>query len=240
MSYPKRGRLGLMMSVAGWIFAAMIGLGIVLAVPAYSEFRTGWRLDEAGAEVTGRIASLVQGTHSCGKNNLSTCEDFTVGFDFAAAGVGWHGSASVSSGFYAGLSEGGSIVVRYVIDDPSITEVDLGTTLIGGVALWLIALGFMVAGGIGLWFRLRMATRLVRLRDDGTMRLATVTSQDRANVRVNGIQLWTMSWLDDAGVVGKSRMQRQKYLADVGAKITVYVDPVGKLPPAWEGDSGTR
>ncbi len=240
MRYPKRGRFGLTMSVAGWIFAAMVVVGIGLAVPAVSELRKGWRLEEAGAEVNGRVTALVRGTRSCGKDNMQTCDDYTVGFAYAAAGGVRQGTASVTAGFYGGLRQGGPVGVRYVVDDPAITEVDFGTTLIGAVALWLIALGFAVPGGIGLWFRARLAARLIRLRDEGTMRSAVVTAVERSNTRVNGIQLWVMRWRDDAGVVGKSRMQRQVYLPSLGAAITVYADPEGKLDAVWEGDSGTR
>ena len=240
MSYPKRGRVWLILSVAGWIFLAMIAVGLVLAVPATHALRAGWRLQVSGVEVTGQVTTLAQGTHSCGRNNLDSCAEYDVGFGFDAVGVRQVGAATVTAAVFGGLREGGPIGVRYVSGDPATYEVDFGTTLIGALGLWLLALAFLVPGVIGLWYRVRMAARLVRLRDEGKQRGATVTAVERSNTRVNGIQLWVMRWLDDTGAVGKSRMQRQTYLPAVGAAITVYADPEGVLSSVWEGDSGTR
>ncbi len=240
MRYPKRGQIWLILSVAGWIFLVLIGVGLVLAGPAASALWSGIRLQASGVEVTGQITSRAQGTRSCGRNNLDSCAEFDVGFGFDAAGVRQVGTASVTAAVYGGLREGGTIGVRYVSGDPATYEVDFGTTLIGAVGLWVVALLFLVPGAMGLAARMRMAARLTRLRDTGALRGAVVTAVERSNTRVNGIQLWVMRWRDEAGAAGQCRMQRQVYLPEVGAAITVYADPEGRLPAVWEGDSGTR
>jgi hypothetical protein len=57
---------------------------------------------------------------------------------------------------------------------------------------------------------------------------------------VLGRRQWQATWVDDAGVTGKSRPQPQYRLPAPQAAITVYADPDGTLPPVWEGDSGSR
>jgi len=240
MSYPKRSWFSLSFGVVGWIFTGFLVVGLILAVPAYLNLRKGWNLAAHGVAVTGHVTTLATSTHSCGKDDMDSCTDYNVGYAFEADGVMRNAKASVAESFYSQLNEGAVLPVRYAAEDPAVSEIEIGTTMIAAVVLGLLALVFAGLGGIGLAFRMRKAGRIVRVRDDGTMRTALVTGQERTNVRINDRQQFVLVWKDSAGAEGRSRYRRQEDLPPVGEAITVYADPDGLLPPVWEGDSGTR
>jgi hypothetical protein len=240
MSYPKRGAISLAFSVTGWVFAIFLAVGLALAVPGVIFGQKALALQLRGVETTGQVVGLWQGSHGCGEDNRDTCADFNLRYRFEADGRGYEHSGRVSDEVYFGLEVGGPVRVLYLAGDPAVSAVDIGeTVLLGGVFLGL-ALVFGLIGGIGLAYQLRAGARLVWMRDNGTARVAEVTGQEATGLRVNQQVMWVMRWRDSAGAEGRSRAQAPGRLPAVGAKITVYADPEGVLPPVWEGDSGTR
>lgn len=240
MSYPRRGVVWLVLGKAGWLFILPLLVGLALAVPAVRGLEDGWALSFHGAEVMGQVTDKSFSTRSCGKNNRDTCTDYNLVFEFEASGVMTPGTVKVSEGMYRGLTVTGPIRVRYLKTDPHLTEVEMGSTLSGGVGLALITLAFAGLGLWGLGTGARKATRMIWLRETGLPQQVTVLAQVDAKTRINGKAMWRITWADAAGLASKSRLYRQSDLPTEGSQITVYADSAGKLPSVWEGDCGTR
>ncbi len=240
MSYPQRGWWWFIWSVAGWIFLTLLALGVIFSAVAMYQIREGWELRTQGIEVPGQVIDLSVSTRSCGKDNRSTCTDYKVSYDFEAAGELRTDSTTVAAGFYRDLQVGQTLPVRYLNDDPLVNEIELGSTLTGGVFMSVLALGFLGGGGYAVRGRLRLARRMIGLRENGRMMRAVVTERKPSGTKVNNVTLWTLKWRDDAGGTGESRLQKEGQLPQVGENITVYVDPDGVQAAVWEGDCGTR
>lgn len=240
MAYPRRGVAGLVLTRAGWLFGLAALVGLVLAIPAVRNLQEGWALAMRGVEVKGQVRDMQITTRSCGKNQMDTCTDYNLAFDFEASGVMTHGTAKVGQSTYNGLTLMAPIRVRYLPDDPALTEVEEGTTLVSGVALVALVLAFLGLGLWGLLSRLRNARRMIWLRDEGGMQRARVLAQIDTKTRINGVAMWRITWADASGVASRSRLTRLADLPEVGAEITIYTDPAGRLPSVWEGDCGTR
>ena len=114
MAYPKRSIISLGMGVPGWICLVFLLIGLVFGTVASFQIAKGWRLQTAGVEVRGHVKSLTLRTHSCGKDNMDTCTSYDVSYFFDAGGKGQEAQALVAASFYAGLSEGLALPVRYV------------------------------------------------------------------------------------------------------------------------------
>ncbi len=250
MTYPKRGVLAQMWGVPGLVFGIFFAVGLIVVVVAGFILQSGRDFAANGVDVAGRVEKLWESTETCRDNNNHDyiCQAFNVGFGFAAAGKTAHGSQAVGYDIYAGLTEGSPVKVRYRDGDPTSYAVSFDGTPpaamgdMGFVAALVGGIGslFLVLGGVGLLVLYRIARRQVGLRDWGVMRGAVVLAQVPSNVTVNDQPLWCIRWKDDSGVIGQSRGRSQDDLPDAGERITIYADPDGKLPPVWEGDSGTR
>ena len=239
MAGSKRGLWALTFTASGWAFAVFLAIGIAIAVPALVLFEQAARLQFGGVTVQGQVTRLWQATESCGKDNLESCTSYNVAYGFDAGG--WRTTqTSVGSDLYASLKESGPIAVRYVRDDPTINEVDFGWTFFGGLMLLLFAMAFGGFGGVMLLGRVRQAHRLLTLRATGEERQATVTAREATRWSVNRKPQVILRWRDVTGVVGASVAQPPEGLPEVGAGITIYADPDGKLASVWLGDSGAR
>lgn len=240
MGYPRRGVASLVLTKAGWLFGLAALVGFALVIPGLGNLKEGWALSTQGEEAQGQVSDMQITTRSCGKKNMDTCTDYTLAFDFMAAGVMTHGTATVGQSTYHALTLHGPITVRYLPADPSQTEVEEGTTLISGVALTLAALAFLGLGLWGLQSRLTAARRMLRLREDGVAQRVRVTALVDARTKINNAAMWRITWADAAGLASKSRLHKQTELPQPGAEITIYADPSGHQPSVWEGDCGTR
>ncbi|MEO8243818.1 MAG: DUF3592 domain-containing protein [bacterium] len=251
MTYPRRGVLAQMWGVPGIVFGVFFVVGLVIAVVAVVILLAGRNFAAHGVDVTGRVEKLWETAQSCQddrSNSSRTCTGFNVGFGFEAGGQLRHGSTQVGYDFYAGLGEGMPVKVRYLAEDPTDYAVAFGGAApsamgnMGWVSVLVGGIGsvFLLLGGIGLAVLWRIAWRQVGLRDWGAMRGAVVLAQEATNVTINDRLLWRIRWQDDSGAQGESRGRDPGYLPDVGARITVYADPDGRLASVWEVDSGTR
>ncbi len=240
MSDPKRGVVSLVLGNAGWVFAVFLVIGVGVMVPGLVMLDHALRLEAGGADATGTVEKLWAETHSCGKDDMDTCNGYHVRYGFVVAGVHRDDEADVASDFYAGLGEGKPIAVRYLPTDPAINEVEFGFSWFGGAILLLFGLIFGLVGAIPLGLRLRFARRAVALREDGVARGAKVTAKEATNLRINNRMMYVIRWTDSAGVSGKSRSRGADGLPEVGTEIRVFADPEGKVPPVWAGDTGER
>jgi hypothetical protein len=240
MGYPQRGMLSLVLAKAGWLFGVAALTGLQLGIPAVNGLRDGWALSTQGVDVLGQVSDMQITTRSCGKDNMDSCTDYDIAFDFPVAGVLTHGTAKVSEGNYRALTLKGPIKLRYLPYDPAVNEVAAEAGLIGSVALALIALAFLALGVWGLGARLRAARRMIWLREDGLVQRVRVGALVDAKTEINNVAMWRITWSDGAGLASRSRLYRQADLPPLGSEITIYADPAGKAPSVWEGDVGTR
>ena len=251
MAYEKRSALREVFGVLGLVFGIFVLVGGVFAAVGWLSWRSAQDFADNGVDAMATVEKRWESTRDCRDNNSDvtrTCTDFNVGYAYEVAGKTWHDSATTGYETYANLAEGSRIKVRYLPDVPgdSVTSfqadnVDASGGL-GVLALVFGALGaaFLAIGGGGLAWVVRAALRRIRVRDGGTARGAVVQAREETNVRVNNRPMWRIRWTDDTGALGQSRGRPEGDLPQVGARITVYADPEGRLPSVWEGDSGTR
>ncbi len=236
MSFPRRSVLSLTFGVPGVILLVGALTGALFVAVSGPEVQRGWRLQVEGQDAEGVVTGKQSWEESCGRNDLDTCTRYEIRYRFAQGA----GQALVDAATYDGLAEGAAVRLRYVPADPATSELQAGETLIEGGALAGLGLVFALGCGLGLWLRGRKAARMLRLRETGTMRTATVTAREPTSVRINGRRQWVIRWTDSTGATGKSRLRRMEDLPEAGAALVVYADPDGVLPAVWEGDVGTR
>lgn len=112
---------------------------------------------------------------------------------------------------------------------------------------FLFEAGILALFGTALGIRaLRIARRMASLRDTGERRSARVTAVERV-CWLRRSSNWRMTWQDEAGQSGRTKLDGQDWwrgpgpgFPPVGATITIYADPTGRLPAVWEGDCGAR
>ena len=251
MVYEKRGMFSQVFGVLGLVFGFFLVIGAVFVTVGWFSYRSGQEFAADGVDVMGRVEKRWESTRECKDSNSTvtrTCVDFNLGYSYEAGGETRHDSATAGYEVYAGLAEGARVMVRYLPRDPSnnVTSFDAGSVdASGGMAVLALVFGglggvFALLGGGGLVWLLRSARQRNRVRDSGTARGAVVLVREETNVTVNNRRQWRIRWKDDSGALGQSRAQAADGLPQAGARITVYADPEGRLPPVWEGDSGTR
>ena len=251
MAYEKRSAIGQVFGVMGVVFAIFFVIGAAFVGAGWFSWRSGQEFAANGVDVMGRVETRWESTRDCKDSNSNvsrTCTDFNVGYSYEAGGTTQHASATAGYEVYAALTEGSPIKVRYLPRDPAnnVTSFDAGMVdASGGMGVLVLVFGgmgavFAVVGGGGLGVLARGARQRNRVRDNGTARGAVVLAREETNIRVNNRMQWRIRWKDDAGVLGQSRAQAPDGLPEAGARITIYADPTGTLPPVWEGDSGTR
>ena len=251
MSYPKRGTISQVFGVMGLVFGIFLVIGTVFALVGLFAWRSGQDFAANGVDVMGQVEKRWESTRDCKDKDSTvtrTCTDFNIGYSYRAAGKTWHDYATAGYQVYAGLEQGTPIKVRYLAGDPqdNVTSFDPETVdASGGMGVLGLIFGglgglFVVIGGGGLGWLVRRALRGGAVRDTGTARGAVVLTREETNVRVNDRVQWRIRWKDDTGALGHSLRQPPEGLPEVGARITVYADPSGRLPAVWEGDVGSR
>ncbi len=240
MAFEKRGVFSQLLGVLGLVFGIFFLIGAIFVGVGWMSWQSAEAFRAKGVDVAGQVEKRWESTRECKDSNSDvtrTCTDFNVGYSYEVAGRVMHGSTTTDYDTYANLPE-----------DPgnAVTSLEAGRVdASGGMGVLALVFGglggvFFVIGAGGLVWLVRRALAATRLRDNGTARGAVVVAQEETNVRVNNRQQWRIRWKDDTGVLGASRGQAREKLPQVGDRITVYADPDGKLPPVWEGDSGTR
>lgn len=231
------GKFGLLMQYGGWVFALFLAIGLFVAGLSTLRFATDRWVLIYGQETTALVTDLAEETYRCGsrrRHHGRTCASHKVSVRFEADGRVYSSRHNVDETYWNALAEGDQVKLRYLEKNPSFNR------LVAGQQSWsigvLAGLLFAGIGGFGIARRLRLARRLIHLRSAGLRRQAKVTKQVKILLEINDRRLWKIEWLDEVGETGESRAQWQSQLPEVGAEITVYVDPEGKLAPAWEGD----
>ena len=197
------------------------------------DLRTGWALQFDGEDATGIVTS--QWTQGSGKSL-----EMFVAYKFNADGLFLSGENSVTMTLFRTLSVGDFIALRYGKDDPQFSAITTfgehrGLRGIGFCMLFLVVLVLLLAA---LSSKIEASYRMTYLLKVGTRRSAVVMSYANAPGVSDG-SLSRILWQDETGVVGQSRIMIATRLPNLGAKITVYVDPEDKLPAIWDGEFGS-
>ena len=168
-----------------------------------------------------------------------TDTDHFVTFTFKSRGQsGQVVETEVGSSYYCAVSVGDERAIRYLADDPSTLEYDIGGYRRTGVTLRWIGLGLGIAGLAALWGIGSRANRAVRVRRDGEKRMAQVTGVREVNVTGNHRRQGRLMWREADGATGESLMRDAEALRRLyrtGDPIVVF--RLGRHA-YWEGDVG--
>lgn len=138
---------------------------------------------------------------------------------------------TVSRTRYDTLPPGSEIGVRYVGHEPSIHEIEQGSTAWTGWILTVASSLISVVGlGLATWIGRRKAS-LFRAARHGEVREARVTGRVVTNTQINGRSQYRLTWVDAAGAEGRSGLFEFDTLPPEGTVIVVYVD--GRTGRGW-------
>lgn len=255
MSYPAKT----VTQLAGgyFFFAAALGaLSLILAV-LFMAFALGQHRLAATvpvmAEVTEKtVKPYLSNTRS---GQLGTSEMKWVALRVRDGDKVVNFGLSPNARTYADLAVGQSVLVRFDPVNPLSSALDSEfpngrfrtlRMLFGAFA------GAVLLAAVGL-FALGRATgrRIIRIRDTGLSRSATVIAheadrvRERYNLNANAFHV-TAVWLDDQAVKGRTFEKFARApdlfadLPPVGSILQVYVDPDDRTLSFWEADVGAR
>lgn len=233
-----RGRLQIMWRPFGLFMIAPLVIGLMVTSFAMFEARTANRLDRDGvvavATITGRDTEVRR--DSDGDRRTT----YYVAFTYPVAGNVRSGRDNVSRGYYSQARVGETREMRYWRKDPSVFELEVGSTAKSHRVLQIFAVLLLAGGGSLVVVEWRTASRAIRVRDHGTARAAEVTQHIETKITLNNRKVYRLGWTDSAGVPGRSFAMRGAEIDafPLGSPITVHVDPTGRLPSVWARDVG--
>lgn len=234
------GRLRMFLRLWGWASAFPLIFALAFGLIAMFEGRKAERLEADGvmaeATITGKRIDVSHDSDGDKKTH------YMLEFRFLAEARPLADEEEVGRSFYHANAIGDRVPVRYWRPDPSVFELEPGST--ATTILWTKIVSIVALVIAGLWAERcwRKAGRMIRLRDRGTRRRAEVLRIERTSVRVNNRPRYRLAWEDEEGVRGRSLMgPHERFGAwPEGTEITVYADPADRLPAVWEEDLRTR
>lgn len=238
--YPRHGVFRLTIGHFGWLALLFAGVGLAIAGGGLGPLLSGMALRNHGAVAYGEITALNESAHRCGHHTHALCSSYAVRYRFFHDAQLVEGEDSVSQGLFQRLTLHQEIPVHYVAGNPSQNELEPGGKLNNGAMSELFGLALLLGSGIAVLRNFKLAQQMVHLRSFGAARQAKVVALTQTDTKINGIALWRMEWRDEAETFGESRARWKSSLPELGAQITVYADPEGRLPAIWERDSGSR
>ena len=164
--------------------------------------------------------------------------EYLVTFRYKAQGGGREIQRDTDSDFFHQVSLDDEVPVRYLDDDPTVIEYNIGEYRRGGVAVRWISLIIGIAGLYALWRFGSEANAMILARRDGEKRLAQVTGILETGVEVNDRHQARLTWRESDGRTGKSLMHDRAKLSRLyhaGDEVVVF--RLGDQA-FWEGDVG--
>ncbi len=213
-------------------------IGLLLTTFAMLEARKANRLDNDGvlttAMITGRDIEVRRDSDGDRKTT------YYVSFSYPVAGANRSARDAVSRAYYDQAIAGETRQMRYWRKDPSVLELEIGSTAKTHRILQIFAALLLAGSGALLLTEWRLANRAVRLRDRGIARTAEVTQHVETKITLNKRKMYRLGWTDNTGARGRSFVMTSAKVDafPIGHPITIYADPKGRLPSVWEGDVG--
>lgn len=192
------------------------------------------RLQREGVETTAELTRVYRSEDRDTDGTRSY--SYHVAFRFTVDGKLYEDNQTVSNAFYQTVGTGQRVPVRYLANDPSISEIEPGATATWAfyARLAAIGLGFaaLMAARAG-WNRARLAAWLFR---HGVEDSAVVTDHVESWLRINDGSRWRARFRTANGREGETYLARQRNLPPVGMTIYVLSDPDGRRDSVWSGD----
>ena len=214
----------------GWVSAVAAATALVFLLLWYFPSRLAAGLDANGFETIAEVTDLriVRNTET---------SDHEVRYRFTTVdGQVLNSSKDVAPGLFKRLQRGQQIPVRYLPDNPVVSEIEFGANdtlaLIGLIGV-VASLSIATFAGRKAWVR---ASQFQWLRQQAVQRRVKVLDHVQTNVRINDIMQWRATWREDNGREGQTRMAPPRRLPQIGEEITIYIDPHGKLDSVWTKD----
>ncbi|MDF0599939.1 hypothetical protein P1J78_04270 [Psychromarinibacter sp. C21-152] len=230
--HRPRGWWSLFIRLGGWVGLILGALLLVVTTFSAGALFLADRLDRSGALAYAVVTDTREAPSAEGTEHYVT-------FTFKAKGGGGRTvETAVSPGYYADARIGDERPIRYLLDDPTQVEEDLGAYRRVGTRLRWIGLAVGLAGLAALWVFGKRANRAVRVRRDGRRVLADVMGVRELRVTVNGARQGRLTWREPDGKTGESLMRPVAWLRETyrpGDRIVVY--RLGRHA-YWEGDVG--
>lgn len=235
MSYQKRSAVSLFLRGQGWVCLLFILAGVGLGYSSTNGLDTVSQLSSSGIETTGEVTNKTE-SHRKGSSR-----SYSVSYSFPTTGDPYtRGMQAVTREYYDSIAEGDQVPVRYLPSDPTVSETEFGSPVSHQqLALFIAAALILIGLGYGV-FLFRRARCSIWLRERGELRQAEVNGHDIENKDSDKAKRARALWRDASGKEGRSLLCALSELPPVGATITVFADPEGKMQGVWEGDVGSR
>jgi uncharacterized protein DUF3592 len=199
-----------------WLLFGGIWLivGIPFAIIGVYQMRAEQHFEAARQPATGAVLSKAIRTRS-GSGSSSSSRSHEVTYRFQTPdGRTFINTAAISSRRWDALSEGDSIDVEYLPDDPATNRVR-GERPITWVFL-LLGLVFGGAGAVIVALAVRGARTEKRLREHGVLADAVVVAVNETNVRINNAAQWRIEY-EFSDERGERRRARSRLMPAVEA-----------------------
>lgn len=231
---PRKSFLRQFLSPWGWFaFLAAFVTMICLAI-GQSGARKAERLANEGAEATAEVTDVRRTSSRDSDGDIDY--DYEVAYRFIVNDRSYEDRVDVSYDFYARTGHGDRLPVRYWVKDPTLSEIEPGSSAsqarFGQIATGVFGLAALFLARLG-WRQARQSAWMVR---HGVPRQVTVTRLVDTAVKVNNTPRWRAVWQEGNGREGSTRMARYDRLPEVGSQITILTDPEGRRASIWDGN----
>ncbi|MEM1436848.1 MAG: DUF3592 domain-containing protein [Pseudomonadota bacterium] len=235
MSAVPASRLSLFWRYNGWFGLLCVVAGLLLVASAYTAAALFARSQSTAIETDATVTLLRESSYRRGDG--TTESGYSVYVEFLAEGKPYSGSEGVSYWFYSKLSEGQTVPIKYLPDDPDTFWVaPFWTKSWPGKQLrffGLLALAFGAFLIRGPWLHAGAALRVYANGERSTARVVDII--DASSSRK---QAYKLLWEDPNGELKETFKHGKEIQAryPVGGTIEILRDPEGKMPPIWVED----
>lgn len=236
MDQPKISLLDLLSRQRAWYAAFAIVLALVALAVAGEGLLQKRDFDARAVETTGQVIDKST-TRTRTDGNTRTTRRVLYAFE-DRAGERHEARHDVSSGFYNSVERGDDVTVRYLPDDPRVSQVEarLGTFVLvwSGLAVPPALIGLFL--GQRAW---RRSTAMLRAAREGVQRSAEVIDHVGSRMKMGDKPVsWHLRWRDGTGAEGQSLGHEWitvSRMAPKGSSISLRIDPKTQQG-FWERD----
>lgn len=235
MSTAPASRLTLFWRYNGWIGLLFVAVGLALVASAYIAAELFKRSQRNAVETEATVISLHE--ERLRSSNSDTIAPYMLYVDFTVDGKSYGGYKAIRRSFYKKLSEGQTVPLLYLPDDPDTFWVE---------SFWakswpgrdlrfygLLAFAFGLFLIRGPWVHAGAAIRFLAEGERDTARVKEII--DASSSRK---QAYKLLWEGSNGELKETFKHGKEIRAryPVGSTIEIVRDPKGKMPAIWVED----